>query len=161
MPQHRSRRRALHVAGIGLATLLVVTGANAPSHAQGDGTVEFVTPRNLATVLGPSSIELRVSAPSGLEVVGVEIRVDGKLLTTLSAEPWTADWDAGDGSRGHSLEATLRLSDGSEVLARVRTTALRINQVEEVDLVNLYPILRTRGGSYVTDLTMEDFRILS
>jgi len=127
--------------------------------ARAEGAIEFVSPRNLATVLGDSRIELRVDLPPGL-AAELEIVVDGARLATLDGPPWVVQWDAGDGARGHRLEAILRLSDGSELRALSRTTALRINQVEEVDLVNLYPILRTHGGDYVTDLTRDDFRIV-
>jgi VWFA-related protein len=160
MPQHRHRSRVSRVTETSLLLLVVGASCVGSVAAQGEGAVSFITPRNLATVLGPSSIELRVRAPAGLSVVDLEIHLDGKLLTKLTAEPWSVEWDAGDGSRGHKLEAIVHLSDGSELRARVGTTPLRINQVEEVDLVNLYPILRTESGHYVTDLTRDDFRIL-
>ena len=161
MARCRSVRVRLKRAKRALGAMALLAGllcaAARPAHA--DATIAFDAPRNLATVLGPSTIELNVSIPPGL-AGEVDVIVDGTLLVTLREPPWTVPWDAGDGSRGHQLEAVLRLSDGSEQRARSRTTALRINQVEEVDLINLYPILRTRGGSYVTDLTREDFRIL-
>lgn len=122
--------------------------------------VEFVSPRNLSTVIGPTVVELRVTPPEGVEIVELVIDVDGAPLATLSAPPWRVDWDAGDGDKGHRLEAVLRLSDGSESRAVIRTSALRINQVEEVDLVVLYAIARDRDGNYVTGLTRSDFRIL-
>ncbi len=123
------------------------------------GQVSITTPRNLATVLGPSTIELDVRTGTGVTAVDVEVYVDGKLLTTLSREPWSVSWDAGNGSRGHRIEAVLHLSDGSSFRTHVRTTPLRINQVEAVDLVNLYPIVRTQGGRYIADLSRDDFRI--
>ena len=42
----------------------------------------------------------------------------------------------------------------------MRTSPLRINYVEEVGLVNLYPVVRSAGGNYVADLTQEDFTVL-
>jgi VWFA-related protein len=137
-----------------VAVLLAATGAALGAH------VDFVAPRNLSTVIGPTVVELRVAPPAGLEVVELVIDVDGAPLATLTAPPWRADWDAGDGDTGHRLEAVLRLSDGSERRAVVRTSALRINQVEEVDLVVLYAIARDRGGNYMTGLSEADFVIL-
>jgi VWFA-related protein len=122
--------------------------------------VEFVSPRHLATAVGPTTIELRVSVPAGRSVERLVITVDGDELATLTAPPWTTVWDAGDAARGHRLEATLQLSDGTLSRGVIRTSPLRINQIEEVGLVNLYVIVRDENGQYVSDLTREDFEIL-
>jgi len=124
------------------------------------GVLEFVAPRHLSTAIGLSSIELRVTPPPGVRVLRIDLRVDGSLLTTLTGPPWVAPWDAGDGSRGRRVEATAHLSDGTRESATVWTSPLRINQVEEVGLVNLYPVVRSRGGAYVADLGRDDFRVL-
>ena len=146
------RRHAL----AGLAAVCIVASALA---AHG-GSVEFVTPRHLSTAIGPSRIELRVSPPPGVSAERVVLIVDGQELTVLEGPPWQAAWDAGDGSRGHHIEAVLHLSDGGTERAAVRTSALRIDQVEEVGLVNLYPVVREYDGDYVADLTPDDFKIL-
>jgi VWFA-related protein len=147
--------RRLHIAlALGAAWVLISSVL-----AQG-GAIEFITPRHLSTAIGPSSIELRVSPPPGLSADRVVLSVDGQELTTLEGPPWQAQWDAGDGSRGHRIEAVLYLSDGSTERVAVRTSPLRINQVEEVGLVNLYPVVRGSGGAYVADLTPDDFRVL-
>jgi Ca-activated chloride channel family protein len=52
------------------------------------------------------------------------------------------------------------LSDGSTASAETRTSALRIDQVEQVALVNLYPVVMAKDGSYVANLQGSDFRIL-
>lgn len=123
-------------------------------------SVEIVSPRHLATALGPTKIEVRVNAPDGVEVARLEIRVDGESLVTLGAPPWIAEWDAGDGSRGHQLEAVLFLADGSSTRSAVRTSPLRINESLEINLVNLYPLVLDDSGNYVKGLVKEDFRVL-
>ena len=158
MPQSVRTSPERRARGLRLGLTALVAGFLALS-VQASGRVSFSTPRNLATVLGPSTIELDVRTATGVSVLDVEVYMDDKLLATLRTKPWRVDWDAGDGSRGHRLEAVLHLSDGSETRAHVRTTPLRINQVEAVDLVNLYPVVRSKGGRYVADLSKEDFRI--
>jgi VWFA-related protein len=128
--------------------------------AEPGSMIEFVSPRHLSTAIGPTSIEIRLNIPHNATVEKLTIRADAKHLVTLVSPPWTAVWEAGDGSRGHRLDAVLYLSDGRQDQAFVRTSALRINQFEEVGMVNLYPVVRTRGGTYVNDLKREDFRIL-
>jgi VWFA-related protein len=131
-----------------------------PVLAQDEGKISFVSPRHLSTVIGADSIELRLDPPRGATVDRVEVRIDGDLLGTLTGPPWTMSWDAGDGTRGHSLEALLFLDDGTRLRAAVRTSPLRINQFEEVGLVNLYAVVRDKQRDYVSDLVRDDFRIL-
>jgi Ca-activated chloride channel family protein len=125
-----------------------------------DAGLEFVSPRRLSTALGETAIELRVDLPRGLRVERIVVSADGDPIATLTEPPWTLLWDAGDGSRGHRLLAEMFLSDGSRVRAQTLTSPLRINQVEEVGLVNLYPMVFDGSGDYVDDLTEQDFEVL-
>jgi len=124
-----------------------------------EARIAFLSPRHLATAIGQTTIELEVTPPAGVEVVRVELQVDGKALRALSAPPWSTAWDAGDGSRGHDLVAVARLSDGTSARASIHTSPLRINQVEEVGLVNLYAIVRSASGAYVSDLDVDAFEV--
>jgi Ca-activated chloride channel homolog len=121
--------------------------------------VEFVRPLNLQTVVGPTEIELRVTVPAGVRIAAVSLSVDGTPLARLTAPPWRTGWDAGDGSAGYRLDAVLELEDGTTVRATVRTSPLRIDQVEEVALVNLFVVVRDAAGNYVQDLAREDLRL--
>jgi Ca-activated chloride channel family protein len=141
------------------ASMLLAAVFFAPALAQSQ-SIRFVSPRHLSTAIGPSNIELLVYPPRGLTADRVVLYVDGQQLTVLDGPPWRASWDAGDGSRGHRIEAVLHLSDGRTERQAVRTSALHINQVEEVGLVNLYPVVRLGDGTYVADLERGDFRIL-
>jgi Ca-activated chloride channel family protein len=142
--------------GLILASLCVLPVAA----AEPGSMIQFVSPRHLSTAIGPTSIEIRLALPRDLSVEKLTISVNNEQLVTLTSPPWTALFDAGDGSRGNRLEATIFLSDGNRDRAVIRTSALRINQVEEVGMVNLYPVVRDRRGAYVTDLVEADFRIV-
>ena len=140
--------------------LLAILSVGLPQAAVAQPQMSFVSPRHLSTVVGSTPIELRLTLDSGVSVERLVISVDGEELATLSAPPWRVEWDAGNASRGHEIEARLTASDGTTSRLMIRTSALRINQFEEVGLVNLYALVRDGKGDYVGDLTQDDFRIL-
>jgi VWFA-related protein len=142
-----------------LGVLLVALGTLSAA-ADSDPAVRFLKPRNLASVLGETTIRLHVDVEEGASVDRVEVRVDGELLATLTGPPWETAWDAGETGRAHVLEAKLHLTDGRQTRSLIRTSPLRIDQVERVDLVNLYLVVRDGSGRYVTDLTRDDFTIV-
>jgi VWFA-related protein len=127
--------------------------------AGSDLAIRFLEPRNLATVLGEKTIRLAVDVPPGAAIDRVEIRVDSEPLAVLTEPPWETAWDAGREGRGHRLEAVVHLADGRQSRSIIRTSPLRVNQIENVDLVNLYVVVRDGSGRYVTDLTRDDFKI--
>ncbi len=139
-------------------TLLAVSGSHAvPEEAP---SVEFVRPRNLATVVGRTVIELGVRVPGAARVDHVLVLADGKKVAKLASPPWEVSWDAGDSTEPHFLEAVLVLADGTHVRASARTSALRIDQYEQVSLVNLYATVRDKEQAYVADLTRDRFRVI-
>jgi VWFA-related protein len=140
--------------------IVLAMATTAPVPRAGDGEARFLAPRPRATALGATPVEVAITPPAGAETVRVELRVDQAPLATLDAPPWTATWDAGDGTRGHTLEAVVTFSDGTTARATVSTSRLRINAVEEVDLVNLYAVVRDPRGRYVDGLTAADFTLL-
>ncbi len=151
-----SFKRAVASVVVPALALLACTGLALAQEAK----VRFASPRNNSTALGETTIEVVVRRPAGVDLERLELIVDGEPLTALTSPPWRASWDAGDGSRGHRLMAIAYLSDGTTVRGAIHTSPLRINAVEEVDLVNLYVIVRNRDGRYVTDLVQDDFSVL-
>src|SRR5260221_7651709 len=91
---------------MGLA-IVAVALALWPARAQAPATssVEFVAPRRLATVVGPSVAELTVVPPAGSSVVSVAFFVDGTAAGGRTKPPWSFPWAAGDGTAGHRLTA--------------------------------------------------------
>ncbi len=100
-----------------------------------------------------------MSPPEGVRAERLVIAVDGKPIATLAAPPWKAPWEAGDGLDSHEIEAELLLSDGSRARAAIRTSPLKVDQFEEVALVNIYAVVRNPRGEYVNGLSRGDFRI--
>jgi Ca-activated chloride channel family protein len=144
------------VAG-GIACLLVAFGSAVGQESP--RTLEFVAPRRLATVVGPSVAELAVNPPAGATVVSLAFFVDGTATGKKTAPPWRFPWSAGDGTMGHQLSAVAVFSDGTEAKASMATSRLTINETEEVAVVNVYAIARNAKAGYVADLTQEDFKV--
>jgi VWFA-related protein len=133
---------------------------SSPARAQdAPRPVEFVAPRRLATVVGPSVAQLSVQPPDGASIAKVAFFVDGTSAGVKSAPPWTFPWDAGDGASGHQLVAVATFSDGTEARTATETSRLMVNETEEVALVNVYAIARNAKGGYVSDLTTSNFKI--
>jgi len=140
-------------------SLLLGLAAGPSAAAEPVAAIEFVRPRSLATVVGKTVIELGVRVPEGGRVRHVLVLADGKTIATLAKPPWEVSWDAGDSTEPHFLEAVLVLSDGAEVRASTRTSPLRIDQYEQVSLVNLYATVRDKQQNYISSLTRERFRV--
>lgn len=151
-------KRCARIAARVAAAALVLAGMAAAQEPSSG--VQFVTPRRFATIVGPAVAQLKVDPPGQATVSAVALSVDGSLLGVKSEPPWTFPWDAGDGSKGHRLEAIATFSDGTTARAQVETSRITINSEEEVALVNVYAIARDVAGRYVTDLAGGDFRIL-
>jgi len=141
---------------IGAAALAAGALAQEPAGAP----LQFSAPRRLATVVGNAVAELEVNPPAGTTVVSIELSVDGTAAGTKASPPWTFPWSAGDGTKGHRLDAVARFSDGTSAHASVTTSRLAINETEEVALVNVYAIARDAKGGYVGDLAAGELTVL-
>jgi VWFA-related protein len=142
------------------AAIVLVAAAAAALAAERGPSVRFVSPPDLGRAVGKVAVELSVQAPEGATVTRVAISVDGKALTTIESPPWKAVWDAGDGMAAHRLEAVASFSDGSVARGASRVSPFRVDFVENVDLVNVYAVVRDSSRKYVQGLREEDFRIL-
>jgi Ca-activated chloride channel family protein len=144
------------------AALLVFWGFEpvpGPTAAGGEPRFGFATPRSGTPAVGTNRAELVLELPEGVAAAEVRLLVDGRPAGTLVRPPWVFLWEAGDGSRPHKLEAQARLSDGRLLRATVETAPLRIDEVVNVDLVELYVVVRDRQGNYVQGLAEDDFRV--
>ena len=91
------RRRTPAIALAMVAVIVALARSQAEEPAR---TLEFVAPRRLATVVGPSVAQLAVHPPAGSTVVSLSFFVDGAASGVKTAPPWTFPWNAGDGTAG-------------------------------------------------------------
>ena len=145
-----------------LLMLFLVAGFrfDPPAQAGADEVkVAFLTPRRFATSAGPSTATLAVVPPAGTSIVSVAFIADGVPTGTRSSPPWTFDWEAGDGTREHKLDAVATFSDGTQARASV-TSGRRIVVDDEIATpVKIYAIARGAKGAYVDDLQKDDLRL--
>jgi Ca-activated chloride channel homolog len=139
-----------------LTAVFAAATAFAADHAP---AVRIVSPPNLGRVVGKVTVEVAVEPPAGASVTRVALSVDGKSLATVASPPYLAVWDAGDGAAAHRFEAVAFFSDGTEARGTARTSPFRVDFVENVDLVNVYTVVRDSHRTYVQGLEQEDFRI--
>jgi Ca-activated chloride channel family protein len=152
--------RPRHVAAWAALALAISIATGTPrAQSPAAASLEFVSPRRLATVVGASKAQLAVTPPAGSTVVSIVFYVDGQESGTQSAPPWIFAWSGGDGTAGHRLKAVATFSDGTTATATVDTSRLAINETEEVALVNVYAIARDAKGGYLSDLAATDFKV--
>lgn len=123
------------------------------------GSVIFLEPRNGEPAVGQTAIHLEAETPEGVVPLKIQLFVDGRRIATLLDPPYSATWDAGDGTEPHVLRAKLYLSDGTTAEATVRTVPLIGVQRASVLLVEVYVTVRTQGGEFVMDLERDEFAI--
>ncbi|MEE9562114.1 MAG: Ig-like domain-containing protein, partial [Thermoanaerobaculia bacterium] len=128
----------------------------------------------LATQVG--AVEVWIDNPSGLEYVygkveilatvvsdenvsGVEIWVDGNRLGELVEPPYIVTVDVGYDNTVHEFKAIARSATGKTATARVVTPVLKVDEVVDIELQQLY-VTVTQSDRRVLDLQRQDFRIL-
>ncbi len=128
----------------------------------------------LATQVG--AVEVWIDNPSGLEYVygeveilatvvsdenvsGVEIWVDGNRLGELVEPPYIVTVDVGYDNTVHEFKAIVRSVTGRTATARVVTPVLKVDEVVDIELQQLY-VTVTQSDRRVLDLQRQDFRIL-
>lgn len=131
-----------------------------PAQAEAeDGRVAFLTPRRFASSSGPSTATLEAVPPAGASIVSVSFIADGVPVGVKTSPPWTFDWDAGDGTQEHKLDAVATFSDGTQARASVTPGRSVVINDEIAIPVKLYAIARGANDAYVDDLKKDDLRL--
>jgi Ca-activated chloride channel family protein len=144
----------LLVPALALALLLP---AAAPAAEEPRVKIESPTWRDI--VSGPTPIEVEITGPGADAVREVALEVDGEIVTVLVSPPWRAVHDFGDDLESRQVRAVVRLEDGRELTARIKTRRFLANQIEEVSLVNLFVTVRDSGEQIVRGLEKRDFAV--
>jgi Ca-activated chloride channel family protein len=143
-----ARLAALAVMAGALANLAMAAAAPAA-----DLAVQILSP-GTEPVFGPVLFAVQVEGSPQ----SVELRLDGRLVATLTRPPWRAVVDAGEENREHHFEALARGPDGETATALQVTPRLRIDQELSLDLQQLF-VTVTRGGRRETALRRSDLRV--
>jgi Ca-activated chloride channel family protein len=136
------------------ATLAVLLSAGL--WAQSGSDVRIVEPTAGTIAVGPTAVRLELDAPDA-EVREVAFFVDGHLVHTSVAPPWTAGFDAGHTPTAHHVRVVARFRDGRRAVANVRTRALDYTESVRVNAVQVPVVVRDSDGRFVPGLGPLDF----
>ena len=114
-------------------------------------------PRPSEFVLG--QVEVLIRAAPEEEVGTVQLMVDGRQVALFDRPPFRVAVDVGQENTEHEFEVLVRSVAGELKSATVVTPALRIDEVVDLGLQQLY-VTVSGFGKRVLDLAEEDFRIL-
>jgi VWFA-related protein len=114
-------------------------------------------PSGLEYVYG--KVEILATVVSDENVSGVEIWVDGNRLGELVEPPYQVTVDVGYENSVHEFKAIARSVTGRTATARVVTPVLKVDEVVDIELQQLY-VTVTQFDRRVLDLQRQDFRIL-
>jgi Ca-activated chloride channel family protein len=118
--------------------------------------VGIVEPPAGQPLFGPVEVAVEVR---GGDAVRVVLELDGRRVGELEAPPWRFALDAGEDNRARLLRAVAYAADGSSAAAELETPALRVDEVVELPLRQVY-VTATREDAAVLDLERRDFRLL-
>ena len=127
-----------------------------PCAAQEELEIRFLEPRPGQPVLGSIAIEVEVTSSSPVQEV--VIRLDDRVLGTMTSPPYRLEIDAGEENRDRRLLATVRDVAGRTATAELDAPALHIDEEVALKLQQLYASV-TRAGTPVLDLGRGDFEI--
>jgi VWFA-related protein len=147
-----SRRRRLAAAAALWALALPPAALRAAPRFE----VGIVEPAAGAPAFGKVRVRAEVR---GGEAVAVELQVDGRLVARLEAAPWDFEVDLGDGRRDHELRVVAFGPGGEQDDAVLELQALRVDEVVDLPLVQLYVTATDGEGTRVPDLRRAEFGI--
>ena len=144
-------------AAVASTTALLLLGAALVMAAPAPLSVRFLSP-GADAVFGEITIAVALAGAEAKNVERVEIKLDGRVVRTLTAAPFSTKLNVGDNNVEHVFEATARTSTGATATARVQTPRLQIDEEYNLDLQQLF-VTVARDGNRVLGLDRGDFRV--
>jgi Ca-activated chloride channel family protein len=92
-------------------------------------------------------------------VLRVELRVDGRLVASPSAPPYSVTVDVGEDNRAHRFEASVITAAGIAARAALSTPQIQVDQEVDVALRQLY-VTVTRGDEPARGLARGDLKVV-
>lgn len=124
----------------------------------GKPTVRLISPTSRDAAAGEVRIEAIVDG--ALPGDSLDLFVNGRKFTTLTAPPWRTFWQAPEAVRRHHVTAVL-VRDGREIAkSYVQTRDLGFTSTAGAHAVGLAPIVTDKNGRYVSGLTRKDFSVV-
>jgi VWFA-related protein len=142
------------------ASALIAAAALTGAAQQAPVSLRIVSPTSDAYLSGPVRLAARIEPPAATRLVKrVVFFADGPQVCTIVTPPFDCEWDAGDRVEEHQIRAVALMSDGSRLVATVRTPGARYVETSHVDIVQVTAVVTDRDGRFVHGLTQKDFRL--
>jgi Ca-activated chloride channel family protein len=145
-------RRRARFAAWAAGPLLAVAAAGAAARFE----VGIVEPPAGAPAFGRVRV---VAEVRGAPAVAVELEVDGESAGRLEGPPWIFEVDLGDVNRPHALRVVAFGAGGERDDAVLETPAVRVDEVVELPLVQLYVTAAGADGARAPDLPRPAFAV--
>ena len=105
-------------------------------------------------------IEIAVAVRSDEPVASVELRIDGEIVQRWKSPPYRLVHDFGLSGRSRALEARAVGATGQTAVAFLESPAVRIHDVVDLELQQLYVTVEDRRGKRRLGLSREAFTVL-
>jgi len=135
-----------------LAAMLALSGRPGAAAVQ----ILILSPRAEPT-FGKATFAVQVSGLAG--VLRVELRVDGRLVASPTAAPYSTTVDLGEDNRSHRFEASAITAAGIAARAALSTPQIRVDQEVDVALRQLF-VTVTRGDEPARGLARSDLKVV-
>lgn len=137
--------------------LTLLAGAALAAAAPTPLSVRFTSPAAEA-LFGEITIAFSVTGAEAKYVDRIDVKLDGRLVRTLTAAPFSTKLNVGDANVEHVFEAVARTTTGATASARLETPRLQIDEEVNLDLQQLF-VTVARDGRRVGGLDRGDFRV--
>jgi Ca-activated chloride channel homolog len=139
-----------------LAALLLATASPGAVRAL---ELTITSPPPGAAIFGAVEVRAEVSPPDAAsQVTRVEFYLDGRRIGSATTPPYRVVVDAGQENREHHLEVVAYGAKGPLASAERRALALRVDEVVDVSLQQLFVTVE-RHGDPVPGLERDDFEV--
>jgi VWFA-related protein len=134
--------------------------AHGPQDAAREVSIHIVSPADGAYVSGIVTLRAEITPPEAETQVGeTSFAVDGRVACRVAAPPLACEWDAGRRIEAHVIRVVARLTGGRVTTHSIRTRALDLAEVVDVDAVQVIAVVLDQQGRFVRGLPREAFRV--
>ncbi len=156
MPEARSVRVATVLTAVALA---LVPAAHAAPPVRGDeDLIKMVEPGVRDVFLGTTTFAFEVAATDP-PIDRIDIYVNGRLVGAARPDAWELAWPVPDALEVTDIDAIAFSGDRVRDRLHAEPRSPVLNVVEEVRLVQLYPVVTDSMGDHVEGLAMENFAV--
>jgi len=146
----------------GVAVLALLCGllVQAPAPPASPGGVRIASPEDGSYLTGAVRFTLAFEPMSlGSQARQVRWFANGRLVCTVTAPPFSCEWDAGEMIKEHVIRAVVTLDGDRQLIANARTRAVQFAEAVDVDVVQVTAIVTDGSGKFVTGLKAGDFKV--